>query len=506
MAGFSEDKKRLIIPRWREFHTTLNLNELTSLSQQVNPQLSAETVFSERLRDWQNFHSFSFAADLVSCSIVLSREPEAQDAAKFILLEQHPHFEPARALARHALGLDRSDFTPDELGNTNELEASYAYKKIHSLRERLNEQPRNSLLWVDLSRIYAISGFPEQAKRSMDIALKLTPENRFVLRSAARLFLHLHDPSYAHDILRKSERVRYDPWILASEIAVATASGLTSRLIKFAKAIIKSQKYEPFHMSELASALGTLEMESGDLRRARRFLRTSLEKPNENATAQASWAARSSSQLQLDDIIKVYRKISHEALSWFYYYQGDWKEATNEIRRWFFDQPFSSQPAIFGSFLWSTIFENFDESVKIAKKGLLANPNNFLLLNNFSFAVASANQVGEAQKYFNRIETTSLSQSENIIWLATKGFLSYRTGNSKLGRQLYLQSISNARRINNRRLEALAAIHIAFEELRAATPEAENYRLEALTISENLQQYPDIVILRERLSKYSAIK
>jgi hypothetical protein len=55
----------------------------------------------------------------------------------------------------------------------------------------------------------------------MMTALQLAPQNRHVLRSAARLFLHVGDPECAHDLVARNDATKNDPWLIAAEIAIA---------------------------------------------------------------------------------------------------------------------------------------------------------------------------------------------------------------------------------------------------------------------------------------------
>lgn len=502
MPSYNEDKDRLVLPRWRSFQSTLKTHELSPLIRLIEqPQMNI-TTFNKLKQDWRTHHTFSFAADLVSCAIVLGLELEVQDAAKFILSDRRQGFKAVKRIARQALGEKESEI----------VEARSDREVIHRLRNRLRDEPRNTLLWVDLARFYLIKGTYKKAEDSMRVAFNLAPENRFVLRSASRLYLHLNQPDkeeygrIAHDILRKSDRVKRDPWILAAEIAVASVAKRTSRNIKHAKAILESRAFNPFQLSELASAVGTLELESGKIKQAKKIIRIAIEDPSENAAAQLAWFGRKSKDLQIDEELTNIRETSNEAQSWFYYYTSDWKNAELKARKWLIDQPFSSWPAIFDSFILSGILEEYKESMDVAKQGLIASPDNFTLLNNYAFAAVNAGEIENAKKYFRRIKYLKLNKKEQIIWHATHGLLFFREGDFVNGRFEYRRAIEKALRSGDDRLEARANLYFALEELRASTPEAENYRNEALSISARLiNQYPDIKLLRERLSKYTRL-
>src|SRR5205823_4591050 len=107
--------------------------------------------------------------------------------------------------------------------------------------------------WVDIARHYSIMGFNEQARRAIQKGVALAPENRFTLRSAARFYIHIGDPEVAHDILKRSEKTKSDPWLLAAEIAAATVAGRTSRLVRRGRGFLDT--HPPFQATELASAI-----------------------------------------------------------------------------------------------------------------------------------------------------------------------------------------------------------------------------------------------------------
>jgi uncharacterized protein HemY len=137
-----------------------------------------------------------------------------------------------------------------------------------------------------------IAGLNDKASRAIAAALQLAPSNRFVLRSAARFFLHSGGKERALALLSNAPTIRHDPWILASEIAIADSLGKSSKHSRLAREKI-GMDIAPAELTELASALGSLEAESGNHRNARRFLRQALLGANENSVAQIGWLNRS---------------------------------------------------------------------------------------------------------------------------------------------------------------------------------------------------------------------
>ena len=121
---------------------------------------------------------------------------------------------------------------------------------------------------------------------------EFAPSNRFILRSAVRLYVHLDEPDTAHRVLSDSASTPVDPWLVAAEIAVCTLLGRRSRLIKRGRDMLISGHHSTRDTAELASALGTIELEADASKRARRLFGSSLDDPTDNAVAQAVWATR----------------------------------------------------------------------------------------------------------------------------------------------------------------------------------------------------------------------
>jgi len=92
-----------------------------------------------------------------------------------------------------------------------------------------------------------------------------------------------------------------------------------------------------------------------------------------------------------------------------------------------------------------------------------------LLLNNLSFALATADRVDEARVVFGRIRKADLDPTMRATCLATAGLLSYRAGQIVEGRYLYKTSIETARKASVPATSAWATLFHAREELRAGT-------------------------------------
>lgn len=372
-------------------------------------------------------------------------------------------------------------------------------KRIHVLKLLSQEQPRNPILWMDLALAYTILGILEKAARAVKIATNLAPTNRFILRSAARFYVHQDDPEYAFRLLKASESTLYDPWLLAAEIAVASASGLKPRSIRPAKQLLLDRTRSPIELTELASAVATLEFESGKHGSARKLFRTSLIEPNENSVAQAEWASKHITGLDIQvSSFKVPRLF--EAKAWESFANGDWDNAAKDSINWYKDQPFSSRPAVLSSYLAATILENYKQAEQILRQSLVANPSSPILLNNLAFTYASTGRVDEAEEAITKINPADSMGSNEVAVLATRGLIRFRRGFPDVGRTLYLEAIEKARKLALKKYKAIAAIYLAREEILANSDHSAEAVKRAFAESKSVKDC-DVSFLLQRLEK-----
>jgi tetratricopeptide (TPR) repeat protein len=326
-------------------------------------------------------------------------------------------------------------------------------------------------MWVDLAREYVILGQNRHALYAIRAAVALAPMNRFVLRSAARFHLHEGDPERAHDLLRRSPLAQRDPWVLAAEIATATVADRTSSFTKVGRRMIGGERLAAAHITELASALATLEMDAGNRRRSRKLFLQALAAPTENTVAQASWASRHAHVLEFEpEYLDLPR--TFEAGAWENYRGQDWSSAVAEAEHWQLDEPFASRSAMFGSFLASVALEDYARAVLFAQRGLQADPRNIVLLNNLAFALASSGRTLEARAALTRIPVADLDVDNRVANLATSGLVAYRHGDPAAGRALYEQAIQLAETAGLREKRAWAMLFLAREEITARSPRA----------------------------------
>ena len=461
MAGFNTDKDRKVIPRWRTFDATLRSRELDSITPLRAHQQTTADFLTPKIRDWLEHHTVGHASDLVGSALTLRRkeEREVAEAARFLLQDDLNVSSWARELAEKVLKIPNNTET---VGESITLEI--LYKRVRNLRHLLRVEPKDPITWVELSRAYAILGQKEKAKWSMIVALQLAINNRFVLRSASRLWIHLGDPERAHDIIVRADRTRHDPWLLAAEIAIGSIAGRKPRFVKVARRILTERRFPSVHISELAAALATLELGAGSTKKSKRLFEISLEDPTENSIAQAAWASRKNKVIRIGDQYLEHPD-TFEARSWSLYYQSQWNQVIRECWQWQLDQPFSSRPSAHGSYVAGAALEDYEESKKLAKQGLIANPSDFTLLNNLAFALMNLGDIQKGKEVLSKATRLQNSDQDRVVLQATQGFLAFQTGEVAVGRQLYSDARLKAKKMKDSRLFALAFVFQAIEEV-----------------------------------------
>jgi tetratricopeptide (TPR) repeat protein len=472
----AENHNRKVIPRWRDFVTTVALGELSSTSsKEVSPNIELEPLVSQKYQDWRSAKTVWHAADLLSCAVVAGKAASFRDVAEFLVGERPNAPRTLIDLAERILRPNVVPITDIVVGSPQDI-----HEQIHFLRRRLDDEPRNSIAWTDLSRLYTSVGQWEQAARAMRVAWSLSPTNRFVLRSAGRLFLHLKEPSVALRMLRTEPSViMRDPWLVAAEIAISSAAQAPSAFAKRGLKLAENDGFSHFARTELRSALGTLSAETGNIRRARQLFRVALHSPNENSLAQVQWADKhvggigiSQQQLQVPR--------SFEASGYFNFQRQLWEASLSNALNWMKDQPFSTRPAIFSSYISSSVLERYADSEKILLRALAANPGNPMLLNNLAFARASSGRVLEAAEALQSVNVDQVEGPSVITLLATNGLVLMRSGELSTGRRFYRDALDRATKLGYQRYRSLAMVYLAREEIHARTSEAGTVLREAV--------------------------
>ncbi|MDE0163782.1 MAG: hypothetical protein OXL36_01685 [Bryobacterales bacterium] len=458
--------RRLLIPRWRSLIITIGANELAAPYPTIvlseTPVVSFDLL--EKLDSWRDSPNVMTAGELVGSSLVVAQENKAVEAAQFLLSTESSATVPLRRLAALALlraGLE--EHVPVGL----ELNPQVTKR---GWRKRTRMYSTNALAWVELSLHDLVIGKKESAKRSMLVALQLAPTNRHVLRSASRLFLHLGDAERAYDTIADCESISSDPWLIAAELSIANLAERKPQNFARGRSIVVKGGLAPRQITELAGAIGTLELVAGHRRKARKYFRQSLIDPTGNALAQAEWASplfgfelvtaqHLNSTTEVDEA-KVLHLLHKEKFS----------EVPDMCRQWSNAEGYAIRPYEIASSA-TALVGNHSRTIEIVRKGLTIKPNSAALLNNYAFALSHTGKLNEAEHALRGIQ-----RENELNWLvseANRGLLAMRQKNHVLGLTHYKRAINGFSKKKDERSANIARIYLAREAALANIPEAE---------------------------------
>jgi Flp pilus assembly protein TadD len=485
-------KNRDVVPRWRPAARVVAAGELS------RPNVPTKTTdfglpkeLRERLEAWRKNNNVITAAELVETAIVEGMEVEAERAARTLISSD-------------------STATPLVKKQASTLLARLAVEspavgqgvRIGDLRKHVHRFPSDALSWADLALGFVTIGKKNSARRAMNVALQLAPFDRHILRSAARMYLHLGDPERAHDLLKNNAATKSDPWLVAGEIALSAVAGRKPSMMKIGTAILENGDFQPLHVSELASAVGTMHLRDGN-RKARKLFRRSLLHPTGNSLAQAEWA-----NPHLGGEIVSPRQIeqvpdSGEARSFHAYWEGDFDRLLTICEHWMDEEPFSSRPYVVASMAAITN-DDIEPALKFARKGLSLEPDSAALRNHLAYALIANDEFPKASKILHQTISKHPDEYSIGFLMATMGMLTIRQGDVETGISHYQTAMSIFKRLGNQASEASAAAFLALEVARAGGPKSDALIKQAEELTKNLRYAPESKIVLDRAKSWNA--
>lgn len=353
--------------------------------------------------------------------------------------------------------------TGDAVGDAVDAHDKVARLEIHRLRRQLADNPDRPFGWSELARNFLVVGEKDKAIRCMHAALKLVKNNRYLCRAATRLFVHVKDVDRALGLLKSEPTLKHDPWLLSAEIAASSVAHKQSRYLDVAKRLVTSNTFTDNQISELAAALGTVELLNGSNKRAKIMFSKSLIAPTDNSLAQAQWAVEQDSKIIIPQTAWE-TPASYEAKTLALRQSHDWERALQTCAAWLADEPFSTRPAMIGSYLGFRP-EHALISEKFATAGLRSDNSNTALLNNRAVARVYQGKIDDA---YTDIQEALMHGSgrEDAHLMATLGLIAFRSGMPELGRELYEMSINWFLQSKNRVSVFSAMLYLLREEMR----------------------------------------
>ena len=471
MVAFSDKFQRSVIPRWhssQDHGFNHEAQSLNSVARSFAPDTSA--IRQELLETG----SLGVAVDALNVAVTANDKETALLAAKIICERGNFLPDPIIETARSVLGLGQ-----DELPIIQPFLHIY-HQKIAELRSILRSYPRSPLIHLDLARHQLTLGQIDNAQRSVLTAMTLNPHNRTTLRVAARFFVSIGDKERAYRLIRDSEATRFDPWLIAAEIALGQLVGKDPRHWRAGMEFLTRQALAPLHLSELASAAGTKEMLSGKTKEAKKLFHQGLLAPTENALAQARWAeGRLGSALVQNSAAPFDGSQAFEAEFFRFYQKGDMQDAIECGKNWFYSEPFSSTAASAIAHV-AGLLDDYESVEKFASLGLCGHINKTNLRNNLLYAQISSGKLfeGDPDAMTRRVQSAVREMQsyvkeggwDGVHALANLGLLAFRIGQVDDGRSLYERTIEIAQKAGFAQQAATAAVFFAREAVLAHTP------------------------------------
>jgi tetratricopeptide (TPR) repeat protein len=273
-------------------------------------------------------------------------------------------------------------------------------------------------------------------------------------------------------------------------------------LLKVGNAMLESGSFQPLHVSELASAVGTIHLRDGN-RKARKLFERSLLDPTGNSLAQAEWASP-----HLGGEIVSTRQIqrvpdSGEARAFHAYWEGDFDRMLVECEHWMSEEPFSSRPYVAASMAAITN-DNMQLGWKFARNGLGIDPDSEALQNHLAYVLIANQEYPEAAQILRQTMSKHPNGYKAGFLHATFGMLAIRQGDMEAGVSRYLSAMSLFQREGNQAAEASAAAFLALEVTRTGSDKSDTFIKKAEDLTKNLRYAPEARVVIARAKRWNA--
>lgn len=481
MALFIDSTERLLIPTWREFDKSFY--ELNPIGQHKHP--AAKGDIQKYLTEWRINRNLVTAGELITAAIVngLTEEPAVLEAARYVV--DYPSKVPAPLMdaSKNMISM------PSPVDDDPKVRFPI-YEKIAKLKKLLNDYPTAAIYHVEIARWYMLLGQLDIAETHICAALYFDHDNRFVVRSAARFYIHRDEGDKAVAVLRRSELTKFDPWLMASEISVSRKFKKRSPFLKKAFQLVDSNDFSSFDLSELCGTIGMEELENNGFKKSRKLFNQSLKAANDNSFAQAQWVAKNRHL----DLVFPNAPIDmnfKEALSYEKFFAGDYPSALQYAMQWQKEMPYSLKCVMFGSGI-STIFQkDYQTSIRLLDNYLRTNQRSKAALNDLAYAYALDNDTVNAQKKLDMaVKEIDRNHYElvDICLIATQGLVLFREGNEELGSEFYESAIESSRRLSDKEMLHSAQLNYSRELLLHSNTEAN--REKVTNILQEVLPYP----------------
>lgn len=465
----NDQRPRRVVPRWRSSWVTATTSEAKPKKTASRPQEVVAKIANEVSAQAQEFaasESVPVASELMFLAATVGNIDLAKRAARAIIANSDQ------------IGSRQLILTAQQVleGGTREHVEASSRDFVRRARSLLAIDYANPVLLIDAARELTAMQQERAALRYVRAATALAPKSRFILRAAVRYYLHIGEHELAHSLLQRSPLLGGDPWIQAAEVAVSTVRGRTSPLVKRKSRSLAEAKNIEAELSELASAVATAELLSGENKRAKVLFKHALSNPNDNSLAQAEWAATTLKLVVDERALSI--PMSFEANSHNSYRNMRIEEAIRQAVLWAEDEPFASRPLQAQCYLHS-LEGHYDEALRSATKAVELDGNDLGQRLNLIFCQIQSGHFENLEGEFFRVMQHPDIKRFAVHYLANAGALAYAFGDFEKARNFYQLAIRAAQTRSDPQSEAIARAFFARIATAAGDPQAAAIAAEA---------------------------
>jgi tetratricopeptide (TPR) repeat protein len=464
---------RRLIPKWRPIATTLRTPDAVPIPVARSQPLRCDREeFDRAVEHWRRTKTPGALGDVLSFGVHQDLAEEVA-ALGYEALRAGASLTSVQQLLIQDIGKHQGLIPAQFEGAVPSNDNLHPFQApIRAVRALLKSAPDNALALLDYAQFQAAVGRLERAERAIRTALSLRPDNRLVLRTAARFFVHAGKADVGHALIRRHARTIADPWLMASEIALADAAKTQSQFLGKGKRFLFDHKKIPAaQITELAGAVSMAELASGNLKRARETQRQALLAPNDNVIAQAI-ELRSKLGLQLDGVA-IERAIaaSSEARVLQAWVDAAPDDVATYAREWHVQEPFSSRPVQMLSTLYAYQGDH-ETALRWIRAGLLADPADQGLLINLAYVQVLRRDYVAASEVLRKHRSSKQPDFEPFT-LATEGLMAYQLGEFAAGDQFYNAAVAFLDKVKRPEMSAYCLLNQALAAQDSQHPDRE---------------------------------
>lgn len=479
---------RQLIPRWHTSRKSMEL-QFPSFAKKNNNQINLEDVYTQEARfNWRNEKTILTATEVNSSLFIrqMYDDSDYKESLCFLL----SNFE--------KLPKGTADFVSPTLKKVDKS-ATYSTSPlvvqgiIKKLKYILKTFPEDSMTWVDLAFYYAILGMDEKTDKCFKVAYSLCNDNSFVVRSYARYLVHNDCADKALWVLNKTADAKSNPLIASAAIAIGTSFDIKSVNISVGKKILENFSGHVAFKSDLAACIGTLELNNGNVKKAKKYFSDAFLSPSENVISQYNWLYHKYGFEISNSLVKDQTSIESSVND--FYVQGDFYNCREKLLELHNFQPFSDGPIADAGYMSLVGLNDPSFVIKLSENRIPKTHMSFTELNNLVVAKLLENRIEDAELEFRLLarKTHDSDPETRGVLLATTGLYFFKRGYIDESIKFYQESIDFFDRIKSNRSKVLAEHYFSkivqdlnpklFKQLRVSVDEyAKKHKLKELLV------------------------